>query len=420
MASCRAVLKFHSAGQGLFATGEIFEVPRSHPQVFRWVYDCGSTSGRKTVLKESIDSYVSSFPTGQDRIVDLVVISHFDRDHINGLVDLLHRARIHTLLIPLLPITTRAALLLAEKDDANSDLARFLFDPAAFVASIRQGDQGVEQIIFVPSSNGIAGDTAAGVIDDGQDDFGGLNYPRDPKSSEIIEAHGLSSDGGIKLSVVRTHGVMCVRNWWEFVPYNDAAVPALSSAVTAQVEILVRKFKTALDKKVRKVILDKLKKIYEAHFPTQELRNRISLFLFGGPMGETKSLGSEVLVEGDPYPYHLSRHFVEIEGGYGLNSVLYTGDGYLDTRESLKALRAYLGPERMERICAFQVMHHGARDNWFRGLADEISPLVSIFSSDPDHHYGHPHPEVLRDFWMHGPLQVDRCRGIEIGHSFKN
>jgi hypothetical protein len=252
-------------------------------------------------------------------------------------------------------------------------------------------------------------------------DFEGLNYPRDPRSPEIIDAHGLSSTLGIDQSVVKARGVLHVRNWWEFVPYNDATVPALGPALASQIERLAGKFKVERDKKVRKSILAKLKRAYETLFPTAELRNRISLFLYGGPLNEAKGSSSykTAVVDGDPYPYPWTHRVTEIEGGYGVSAVVYTGDGYLDTRESLKALRTYLGPDRMQRILAFQVMHHGAKDNWFLGLADEISPLVSIFSSDPGHHFGHPHAEVLRDFWRYNPLQVDCSRYVKIRFDFK-
>lgn len=421
MADCCVELKYHCAGQGLFSTGEVFEQPRSSSQPFRWIYDCGSTSGRQKALRDSIDAYARTLPDGEDRLINLVVISHFDRDHINGLVDLLHRVKIHTLLIPLLPVTIRIAILIAENADANSDLAHFILDPAAFVASIQQDYRGVQQILFVPTSDSTPDEREDATMSEGADGSGGLRYPRDSRSSDIVESHGLSTDLRIDQGVIRAHGVLHVRNWWEFIPYNDATTPNLGSELTNQIEALAAKFKVERDKKTRKSILAKLKGIYEARFPTAELRNRISLFLYGGPLNEEKHSSSDwtVVIEGDPYPYPWSRRFTEIHGGCGAKAVIYTGDGYLDTRESLKALRAYWGSNRLQRTLVFQVMHHGARDNWFRGLADEISPYVSIFSSDPDHYFGHPHPEVLRDFWMYNPVQVDCSINVTISFKFK-
>jgi hypothetical protein len=66
-----------------------------------------------------------------------------------------------------------------------------------------------------------------------------------------------------------------------------------------------------------------------------------------------------------------------------------------------------MGNARIGRTAVFQVMHHGAAANWTPGVASVIGPWFSVFSSDPNHRgYGHPHAEVLRDFWLCGPVQV--------------
>lgn len=58
-------------------------------------------------------------------------------------------------------------------------------------------------------------------------------------------------------------------------------------------------------------------------------------------------------------------------------------------------------------------MHHGSKENWHVGLAGKLKPAVSIFSSDPNHKHGrakegHPHQQVLRDFWPWCPVRVDK------------
>jgi hypothetical protein len=61
-------------------------------------------------------------------------------------------------------------------------------------------------------------------------------------------------------------------------------------------------------------------------------------------------------------------------------------------------------------------MHHGAEDNWHKGVAARITPLFSVFSSDPEHKkYKHPHAPVLRDFWRYGAVQVDKRTGFCVG-----
>ena len=69
----------------------------------------------------------------------------------------------------------------------------------------------------------------------------------------------------------------------------------------------------------------------------------------------------------------------------------------------------------MQRAKVFQVMHHGAENNWHSGIAAKLAPSASIFSSNPAHKkYRHPHAQVLRDFWSHFPIQVDKEIGFHL------
>lgn len=416
MTTVNVELDFHSAGQGLFATGELFLVPANKRAVFRWVYDCGSSAGRKDALKGSIDDYANRLDRDGEDVIDLVVISHFDRDHVNGLIDLLDRVKIRTLLLPLISISTRIAVLLAEGDDADSNLASLLFEPASFLASNSRDGRGVAQIVLIPPSSGSSEGDPAGFDGGGAPSDDGVTYPIDPRSSEIIAANGLESNAEIEMRVAAERGVIRVMNCWEFVPYNDASVAPLEPGISSQIELTAEKFKSTTDKRVRASLLIELKKIYENTYPTGEMRNRISLFVYGGPTSTRLKVNRfrETIVEQRSYSYSEIRRYTELALACGSDAVIYTGDGYLDTMESIRSLREYFGAHRMDRLCVFQVMHHGSKNNWFPGLADELSPAVSVFSSDPSHHHGHPHAEVLRDFWEFNSLQVDRKRCVKV------
>lgn len=64
-------------------------------------------------------------------------------------------------------------------------------------------------------------------------------------------------------------------------------------------------------------------------------------------------------------------------------------------------------------------MHHGSRNNWYEGVAQELEPIVSIFSSNPRHRrFKHPHGEVVRDFLRFQPIQVDTRRRASITITF--
>ena len=62
----------------------------------------------------------------------------------------------------------------------------------------------------------------------------------------------------------------------------------------------------------------------------------------------------------------------------------------------------------MLRCGVFQVMHHGAKGNWHRGVGKAVRPVFSVFSSDPGRKLGHPHKPVALDFKPYGPTQVNQ------------
>lgn len=73
---------YHGIGQGMFYTGKI-DFGNGEP-AFNFVYDCG-TSSRQQLLKNAITAYHANC----SHSIDLLILSHFDDDHINGLDSLL-------------------------------------------------------------------------------------------------------------------------------------------------------------------------------------------------------------------------------------------------------------------------------------------------------------------------------------------
>lgn len=73
---------FHAVGNGTFFTSKIRGIDGSE---FNWGYDCGSTS--ENTINKIIDSSYLEFNDGDS--IDMMVISHFDDDHVNGLLTLL-------------------------------------------------------------------------------------------------------------------------------------------------------------------------------------------------------------------------------------------------------------------------------------------------------------------------------------------
>ena len=74
---------FHAVGHGCFVT-ERFKSQKGNDEI-KVVYDCGGL--KKTVDKEINNTFI------KDDEIYALCISHFDRDHINGLPTLLERCK---------------------------------------------------------------------------------------------------------------------------------------------------------------------------------------------------------------------------------------------------------------------------------------------------------------------------------------
>lgn len=185
----------------------------------------------------------------------------------------------------------------------------------------------------------------------------------------------------------------------------------------AAVQLEVARLLAGHSKRSRNNALRKLKNIYDAQFGrTSEERNAISLFLYGGPIYASWDC-THIFDIHRTAAFSISWHRSHEEGESDVrSSILYSGDGYLDTPERLSRMTTFLRPQRVDSIAVFQVMHHGAKPNWHRGVAGAIQPVYSIFSSDPGRkNWHHPDESVLRDFWPYGATQVDKVNSAGVG-----
>ena len=106
--------EFWNVGQGLFSSGHI---QMGNALAFHWVYDCGTSSSQK-LIQNAVNKYNSNKSQGD---IDLLVLSHFDKDHISGVKELLkNRRKIKRWVVPYYPLWQRlviALLLDIQPDD---------------------------------------------------------------------------------------------------------------------------------------------------------------------------------------------------------------------------------------------------------------------------------------------------------------
>lgn len=411
---------FFPVGQGLFSCG-VLSRDNSSTSQFTWVYDCGTTSSQK-LIDRSIA--VLEKLIGHSKQIDLLVLSHFDRDHISGVTKLLGRFKVGTLLLPYMYLPQSIAVGFDEGLAADDELMGFFINPVLYLTSI-EGAQ-IEQIAFVRPSDGDGPPPSEGSPNEPNPSDGRIQLEIS-ETQEISRVDLRRFDSAYKAIGKKTRVVLvppgavvkCSR-LWEFVPYNDDShkkIPVeFGKLVDDSCEVLLN----AGNFGARERALEELKTIYDRTFGRSPIgRNMISLSLYTGPIYASYSescIGafSSAMVCG----CYISR--VCNEGGVLKTrcSLIYTGDAYFETPEKLGRFADYLGESRVSRVGIFQVMHHGAEGNWHPGVADSIHPLISVFSSDPQHKaFGHPHGSVLRDFWPYSPIQVDKVHEF-LAHGF--
>lgn len=111
---------FHSVGQGAFYT-EKFEN-------FTMVYDCGST--KKSINKEVKSSFI------ENDHVNLLFISHFHEDHINGLDTILKWCDVEYIVLPLLSDQTKIELYCESYKLNNQFINDLIFYPSETIKKI--------------------------------------------------------------------------------------------------------------------------------------------------------------------------------------------------------------------------------------------------------------------------------------------
>tara|TARA_R110002049_G_scaffold305236_1_gene501593 strand:- start:2196 stop:3515 length:1320 start_codon:yes stop_codon:yes gene_type:complete len=417
---------FHPVGQGLFASGLVHlsrvggsivanAVPLGPDDpTYRWVYDCGTCSKQALVTRE-IARLKREF--GDSRI-DLLTLSHFDHDHVSGVVRLLNALPARIVMLPYAPLWERLLIGFDQGFVAGDEALGFFVNPVAYLA--QAAPERFDEVLFVPRSNGEGrppflepGDLP---VDSGEPGElrGKPEYGPDRGDPEFDEEmEGLSGpSSGIRVNSLRRGGSISLYGYWEFVPYNDPTLAPLDRhAFAASVAPLRDKLVDGSESE-RTAALALLRDTYDEEF-TRPKRNDTSLFLYGGPSEQFENFAGG----GFRLPAKLANWPLPRRSGYFPQSpkILMTGDGVLKEEDQFDRLRSSLGPWRLEGLGTLQVMHHGAKSCWHEGLAGKFRPATSVISSNPsDGRTRHPSPEVLRDFWPYEPVQVDQHIGLRL------
>lgn len=380
------VMRQHAVGHGGFHTG----VMGRGKARLRWVYDCGAlrTKGQKQ-LSDEIKYLASEYDEEKVRL-DLLFISHFDRDHVSGIKELMSTTEVDTVIIPYLDDIQRAIALvddMSKRDNMDEDTyARFtevIFNPITWltelgarrVMQIRPGEPGLDSSRIIrygpgdgPEISDRVGRVQPVLVRQNDDDTAAAAAD----DRDIVD----SGSGWMVTHFGRQFGDWC------FLPYVTQTGQSVRDAFkTAFGELLdLQTDETLVDAFRRKMGEDgfaaKVKIAYKEH----ELgdANATSMSLYVGPFRDGVSCHRTSLRAGQKWA----------EAGPGW---LLTGDAKLAQVGRRKQWQKFYAPLK-SRIGALMLPHHGSHLNFHEGILDVVEKDCLLFvcrtskkSGDPLH-----------------------------------
>lgn len=414
---------FHPVGQGVFSSGAIVPIEKTN-NPFWWVFDCGTC--KKSHFEhietevEILAQRIGGRRASQKPKIDLVFISHFDEDHVNGLLRLLERFNVGRLIFPFVSLYERLLIALPKKNDPRrkGDILhrwqRFILNPTGYIESNR--DVSVDRVSIVPSS-GTEGPSEPADADGepvswGDGDPVVISPLPAPPPDEVSRTDDMFSSR-IRIEWLAPSTTLKIGNFWEFVPYNRSSPASrLTPEFIPKIKDCTSQLLKAKDPIEQEKLQNEIIELYGERFGTRHLqKNHISLFVYAGPIQKSEKIYDWVII--GPTTVHASIlpwviHTQLFTLGKSLTdrlakALLLTGDGYLENPTQLRKMIAYFGAHRIELAKVLQVMHHGARTSWHPGVAAALAPEHSIFCAYPHGCYYHPHRLVFQDFEQYGP-----------------
>ena len=416
---------FHAVGHGTFFAGIAWRLDGCGT-VFRWVYDCGSKRTKR------IATAIGALPHGFEQI-DLLVISHFDDDHINGIEELIRTRRVRRLALPYLDFPQRLAQAASIEGEVTScSTALFQLDPLGWLERKGLSDR-VDSILFV--EGGLDDDN------DPQPDAGApqLPNPRQLGGGQNETALASISRGEQMFLEMRLTGAQAVPSkkamaWPHKTPLHDkddriefmffnSEQPNLfrfaqdgtrcakrSGATVGQLQLevqaIVQKYRM-LDASgpPRRKWRDALQSCYMRHFgASSQDRNNISLCLLVSPR---KSTPRKSCISETQYPSGRETRRVCLGERAGL---LCLGDLRIDA-STINAMKAHFGQKRWDSMAVIQVPHHGSKNSWVDGNAKALNPDCFVHCV-PDISNHHPHPGVQSDLVGYPDLTAKYWTGV--------
>ena len=330
------------------------------------VYDCGSISNRKKIPK-LIEKYF-----GKNEAIEALFISHLDKDHMNGVEELLKQCEVKRICFPLITEEMKLALkikVMIEEAMGNSYskfMKEFVEYPEAAIKKIKE-DIKIKLIEILPND----------------EENNKKNDNEDTKNQKIKRIKKKSGEDIAEEIEGLEHS--CNENKWELIPYNFKQ------------ETRINEFEKKLEKEFgKKISLKEVEKIWKENEDNREKIKKVYESLKGDLNTNSMTLFSGVRQVGKQMQYDSS--YVKV-------GCLYTGDYEAKGKNKWKTLEeAYT--EYWKWIGMIQVPHHGSIRNCNDALISKKA--VYFLSAGEKNTYKHPSQNVVRGirFKYHNNLYI--------------
>lgn len=403
----------HPVGQGAFYTEEFFDC--NNERAHTVVYDCGSRTkiGRNNCIKKVVSG---SFAEKQH--IDVLFISHFDEDHINGIKYLWDNDRnIDYVVIPQLKGLEWFYVVEAAFNNDYS-LNRTASRIYHFINNIKANGAKVIQVRPI-SSNEIDSPRRESFNQDVLDEDRGGESPF-PNIDETYRAGDMVNSGKI-------FG-LCRNTYWIYIPINytyDKDIQKLhddlQEILKSDTDITKKKLEDLDNSEICEFIENNSKiinKLYNDVFPNT---NASSLCLYSSSLNGSFTCqyrqcmcyfsGIKFLLNYEGYRaseflYFLMREVGNIEG------CLYTGDSNMTGGRNLVKLKFILNTIHpwLNHFGTFQIPHHGSKENLGKDSMEMLFdkdmflhrlPKICFASYGSANSYGHPSDGLLTNLYTY-------------------
>lgn len=282
---------FYPMGHGLFYAGSLLN------HNYNFVYDCGSMQLSSTNIEKLTNHFFRLCPIGT---LEFIAISHFHKDHINGVTNLLKSFKVKEVIAPYI---------------SNNPVVRLAIFAALMALDTEEKDDYIDQILAI-----------------------------------LIRLNESSGEWQYDEQGVRYQKRYC-NSYWEFVFASKPITQKQESDFETEMKIVFSAYpdcKNVLDL-IKRGHINDIRDAYKKVFGNNKL-NETSLVMFHYPV-EYLSMFNNVLTIN---PGHL-----EYQLKYVFPVSLLTGDAVLDN-----SLGSFIDGIIGDNVSIIQVPHHGSYRNW--------------------------------------------------------